>query len=76
MRALLSLATGPIVTALLCTVCWWLWAGHHGLSHLIGLDILDLQVRVAAIFAFLSLAERILDRVSHWLNEAVRHPHP
>ena len=63
MRALVSSAAGPLTTALLCTACWWLWAGDHGLSHLLRLDDLDLQVRVAAIFALLSLADQLLDRL-------------
>lgn len=63
MRPLLSSAVGLITTALLCAACWWLWAGDHGLSHLLGLDELDLQVRVAVIFALLSLTDLLLDRL-------------
>ena len=66
MRALVSFAAGPIATALLSAACWWLWAGDHGLSHLLRVDDLDLPVRVAAIFALLSVADQIHNRIG-WL---------
>ena len=65
MRALMAAAAAPLATGFLCAICWWLWVGNHGLSHLLRLDDLDLQVRVAAIFAFLSLA----DKVFAWLGK-------
>ena len=52
-----------VLTALLCGVCWWLWAGNHGLSYLLGLQDLDVQVRLLAIFIFLSLVDWVLERI-------------
>lgn len=57
MSSILPAAARVLATALLCAVCWWLWTADHGLAHLLSLDALDLQVRVAAIFAFLSLSD-------------------
>ena len=65
MRSVWAAVAAPLATALLCAVCWWLWTGNHGLSHLLRLDDLDMQVRVAAIFAFLSLA----DKAFAWLGK-------
>lgn len=63
MRAFVTAAAVPLSTALLSAVCWWLLAANHGLSQLLRLDDLDLQVRVAAIFAFLSLCDWIFARL-------------
>jgi hypothetical protein len=64
MRSLLPRVGFVLVTVVLCAACWWLWAGDHALAWRLGLGELDLPMRVLAIFAFLSLLDKLVTLVS------------
>jgi hypothetical protein len=51
-------------TAVLCAVCAWLLFADHGLAWRLGLGELDLPVRVMAIFALLSLLDKLTSSAS------------
>jgi low temperature requirement protein LtrA len=60
MRSLSASVTASLVTVVLCTACWWLWAADHALAWRLGLGEFDLPLRVLAIFGLLSLLDRLL----------------
>ena len=63
MHSLPSLVVNAFVTAVLSAACWWLWAGDHGLAWRLGLESLDLQIRVLSIFGLLSMMDQIFARI-------------
>jgi hypothetical protein len=60
MRSGSASITAALATTGLCAACGWLWFADHGLAWRLGLIELDLPVRVFAIFALLSLVDRLL----------------
>jgi hypothetical protein len=60
MRLPSSRAAKALVTFSLCAACSWLLLGDHTLAWRLGLSELDLPARVLAMFAALSLVDRLM----------------
>ena len=63
MRGWMSMAGQVVVTAGLCAACWWIWSSSFSLAGQLHIGELDLVVRVLQVFALLSLADWVSERL-------------